>query len=90
MPEGVTSIQVSLSSRGAWFDDIRIQPVQSRMNAYVYDPENLALKAILNESNYATFFEYDHEGKLIRKKVETEQGIKTIQEVNFAKFKATE
>ena len=49
--------------------------------------ENLALKAILNESNYATFFEYDNEGKLIRKKVETEQGIKTIQEVNFAKFK---
>ena len=58
------------------------------MNAYVYDPENLALKAILNESNYATFFEYDNEGKLIRKKVETEEGIKTIQEVNFAKFKS--
>ena len=60
------------------------------MNTYVYHPDNLLLKAILNESNYATLFEYDGEGKLTRKKVETNDGIKTIQEVNFANQKQTE
>ena len=89
VPESATAIQVTLSSAGtAWFDDIRIQPFNSRMNTYVYDSRNLALDAILNENNYTTFFEYDTEGKLIRKKVETEEGIKTIQEINFAKFKS--
>jgi hypothetical protein len=91
IPEGATSISVTLSTTGtAWFDDIRIQPVLSMMNSYVYDPINLSLKAILNENNYATFFEYDGEGKLIRRKAETERGIKTLQEVNYAKYKSGE
>ena len=91
VPRAATSIHITLSSGGkAWFDDIRIQPVQSQLNTYVYDPKNLALKAILNESNYTTFFEYDKEGKLVRKKVETEKGIKTILEGGYAKFKSGE
>jgi hypothetical protein len=89
IPEGATSISLTLSASGtAWFDDIRIQPFGSMMNTYVYDPLNLSLKALLNENNYTTFFEYDGEGKMIRKKAETERGIKTIQEINFAKFKS--
>jgi hypothetical protein len=36
--------------------------------------------ATLDENNYATFFEYDDEGLLIRKKLETETGIQTLQE----------
>jgi hypothetical protein len=36
--------------------------------------------AELDERNYATFYEYDEEGKLIRVKKETEKGVMTIQE----------
>jgi len=50
------------------------------MKSYVYDPISKKLVAELDERNYATFYEYDEEGKLIRVKKETEKGIKTIQE----------
>ena len=50
------------------------------MMSYVYDPISLRLMAELDERNYATLYEYDEEGKLIRVKKETEKGIMTIQE----------
>jgi hypothetical protein len=50
------------------------------MMSYVYDPISLRLMAELDERNYATLYEYDEEGKLIRIKKETEKGIMTIQE----------
>jgi len=49
------------------------------MVTYVYDPNNYRLQASLDENNYATFYEYDHEGKLTTVKKETERGVKTIQ-----------
>lgn len=62
------------------FDDLRILPFMSNMNSYVYDNLNLRLMATLSENNFATFYEYDEEGSLIRTKIETEKGIMTIQE----------
>ena len=67
-------------SQDAFFDDIRIFPKNGQMKTYVYDPIMLRLSAILDENNYATFYEYDEEGKLIRIKRETEKGIMTINE----------
>ncbi len=64
----------------AYFDDIRIHPFNASYKSFVYDPIHLRLMAELDENNYATFYEYDEEGKLIRVKKETEKGIKTIQE----------
>jgi hypothetical protein len=72
---------VNLStSDDVYFDDIRILPVDGQMKTYVYDPVTLRLSATLDENNYATFYEYDEEGKLIRVKKETEKGIMTVQE----------
>lgn len=62
------------------FDDLRIFPYRSNMRSFVYNPENLRLMAELDENNYATFYEYDEEGRLIRIKRETERGIVTIKE----------
>ncbi len=64
----------------AYFDDIRIHPFNGSMKSYVYDPETLWLTAELDDNNYATFYEYDKEGQLIRIKKETARGIMTIQE----------
>ena len=33
------------------------------MVTYVYDPANYRLMATLDQNNYATFYEYDHEGR---------------------------
>jgi len=64
----------------AFFDDIRIHPVNGNMKSFVYDPVTQRLMAELDENNYATFYEYDKEGGLVRVKKETEKGVFTIQE----------
>lgn len=63
-----------------WFDDLRIFPKQATMTTYVYDHKNRQLKAMLDENNYATFYEYSQASEMIRVKKETERGIMTIQE----------
>jgi hypothetical protein len=71
----------SPSDKDLYIDDLRIIPVKGSMKSYVYHPGTLLLAAELDENNYATLYEYDREGKLIRVKKETEKGIVTIQEV---------
>ncbi len=82
IPSGASSIELKfqVSSGDAFFDDIRFFPTDGSMMSYVYDPISLRLMAELDERNYATLYEYDEEGKLIRIKKETEKGIMTIQE----------
>jgi hypothetical protein len=43
--------------------------------------------AELDENNYATFYEYDDDGTLVRVKKETVNGIKTIKETRSALVK---
>lgn len=74
---------VSLINNGSntvFYDDIRIHPFNSSMKSMVYDPYSLRLMAELDDRNFATFYEYDEEGTLVRIKKETEKGIYTIKE----------
>lgn len=64
----------------ALFDDIRIQPYNATMKSFVYDPIHLRVMAESDENNYATFYEYDEEGALVRVKKETVRGVLTIKE----------
>jgi hypothetical protein len=64
----------------SYFDDLRIFPKAANMKSYVYDDRNFRLLSELDENNYASFFDYDDEGKLIRVRKETEKGILTIKE----------
>lgn len=68
-----------------YWDDVRIMPYNANMKTYAYDAANLRLTAELDENNYASFYEYDEEGKLVRIKKETARGIKTITETRSAK-----
>lgn len=61
-------------------DDIRIQPYNSEMVSYVIDPISLRLWATLDSRNFATFYQYDEEGSLVRIIQETEKGKVTVQE----------
>jgi|SRR5690554_1295604 len=82
VPPSATDIKIGLYCQDGdcYFDDIRFVPLDGVMVSYVYDPISLRLVAELDERNYATFYEYDEEGKLVRVKKETERGIMTIQE----------
>jgi hypothetical protein len=81
-PSTITDMNVELSAPDGpcFFDDIRLFPKDGSMKSYVYDPQNLRFVAELDERHFATLYEYDEEGRLMRIKKETERGIMTIQE----------
>jgi len=84
IPENATFFTITLKATNfnidSYFDDIRVVPFDGNMKSFVYDPVTQRLMAELDENNYATFYEYDSEGGLVRVKKETENGIYTIQE----------
>lgn len=83
VPGDADSIRVKLvadSGDNTFFDDLRIHPYKANMKSFAYDERTLRLMGELDENNYATFYEYDEEGNLIRVKRETERGVMTIQE----------
>jgi len=67
-----------------YLDDIRIHPFNANMKSFVFDPQTLRLSSELDENNYASFYEYDDEGTLVRVKKETKDGVKTISETRSA------
>lgn len=91
IPIGVQYMDVKLKSINGsvpvFFDDVRIHPFNSNVKSFVYSPVNIRLMAELDENNYASFYEYDDDGTLIRVKKETERGIKTIKETRSALLK---
>lgn len=83
VPANATAFSVYLQNTGSntvYFDDLRVHPYNANMRSYVYDEVSLRLMAELDENNYASFFEYDDDGSLVRVKKETERGIMTIKE----------
>ncbi|MCU0436196.1 MAG: hypothetical protein MUC87_22255 [Bacteroidia bacterium] len=84
------SLEVKLTNTSGpadvWFDDIRIHPFDASMVSYVYHPVNQRLISQLDENNYATIYEYDEEGALVRVKKETERGIMTLKEARNNSF----
>ena len=90
IPSNINSLNISLqadNSNITYFDDIRIYPKDAIMKSFVYDPINGRMKAELDENNYATFYEYNNEGQLIRVKKETESGIVTLKESRSSMLK---
>jgi hypothetical protein len=75
------------SSTSVYFDDIRLHPFNSSLKSFVYHSVNLRLLSELDENNYASFYEYDDEGTLVRVKKETQNGIKTVTETRSALIK---
>jgi hypothetical protein len=90
IPADATEVIVSVQATGSstiYVDDLRIHPYNANMRSFVYNPADLRLMAELDENNYATFFEYDDDGTLIRVKRETENGIKTVKETRSGLLK---
>ncbi len=86
-PSAATAMTMNLINSSAdsiYFDDIRMHPYNANMKSYVYDPVSLRLLAELDANNYASFYEYNEEGTLIRTKAETIAGIKTLNETRSA------
>jgi hypothetical protein len=68
---------------GDYIDDIRFQPLHSTSTCFVYDDRQLQLLTQFDDQHFGLYYQYDMEGKLVRKIIETERGRHTVQEVNY-------
>lgn len=82
------SMIISRTVDGLLIDDIRIHPADSHMKTFAYSFKSFKLMAELDENNFATFYEYDDEGSLVRVKKETQRGIVTLKENHSSQFSA--
>jgi len=83
VPANRTRMELSFTSASTdtiYIDDVRIHPFNATMVTSVYNPHTLQLMAQLDESNYATFYQYDDALQLNRINQETDQGILTTKE----------
>lgn len=77
---------VSLMKQGGgnlWIDDVRMQPADAEVSCYVYDVKTLRVLTVFDDQHFGLFYQYDAEGKLVRKQIETARGIKTVQETQY-------
>lgn len=61
-----------------YLDDFRITPFNSASTAFVYDKNTYNVKAILDNNNFASIYQYDEQGNLVISKKETVEGVKSI------------
>ncbi len=73
-------ISIKANSTDVFIDDLRIHPYDAHLKSYAYNAKDFKLMAELDENCFATFYEYDDAGALIRVKKETERGIITVKE----------
>jgi hypothetical protein len=81
-----SSFHVKISQNGGGdivIDDVRIQPLDAEMTCYVYDPRTLRLLTVFDDQHFGLYYQYNIEGQLTRKIIETERGKKTIQETQY-------
>lgn len=72
-----------LNNEKVYLDDLLIKPYNSSSKSYVYDNKNNRLESILDENHFATYYQYNAKGDLIRKRKETYDGEKTIADAQY-------
>ncbi|MCG8327774.1 MAG: hypothetical protein MI974_08825 [Chitinophagales bacterium] len=66
-----------------YIDDCRFQPHDATSTCYVYDSKNYRLLAQFDDNFFGLFYQYNDEGKLVKKLIETERGLQTVQETQY-------
>ncbi len=77
------SLSVKSNQSDIYVDDIRFQPYDSKVICYVYDTKSFKLLTQFDDSHFGLYYQYNDEGKLVRKMIETEKGLKTITETQY-------
>jgi len=62
-----------------YIDDLRIHPIDSKFESYVYDFDKRRMTEMLDNNNYFTRFKYNEDGDLIVIEKESEKGILGVQ-----------
>ncbi len=59
-----------------YIDDLIVKPIGSSVNTYVFDVKNYKLITSFDNDHFGTYYQYNSEGKLVRKIIETKKGKK--------------
>ncbi len=76
----IPMITTAIANTTITVDDVRLQPQNSSMTAYVYDQASLRLLASFDDQHFGMYYQYNSENKLIRTLIETASGKKVITE----------
>ena len=71
------------SGEEVYVDDFKFHPLDAEVSCTVYDNRDYKVLAQFDNQHFGMFFQYNKEGQLVRKIVETERGMKTIQETQY-------
>jgi len=86
LTSGIYTIQLNynyvLPNELVYIDDVRLQPMDASMNCSVYYADN-KLAAQFDDQHFGVFYEYNNNGQLVRKSIETERGKKVLQEQQY-------
>ncbi|WP_298487869.1 hypothetical protein [uncultured Maribacter sp.] len=66
-----------------YIDDIKFNPKESQTTCFVYDVKSLRLLTLFDDQHFGLYYQYNNEGQLVRKLIETEKGLKTITETQY-------
>lgn len=77
------NIENSTVGKDFYVDDLRIQPMDSEVACYVYDYKNYRLLATFDDQHFSMRYQYNDEGQLTRKLIETTRGIKTVTDGQY-------
>ncbi len=66
-----------------YIDDIKLNPKESQTTCFVYDVKSLRLLTLFDDQHFGLYYQYNSEGQLVRKLIETERGLKTITETQY-------
>lgn len=66
-----------------YIDDVRFQPYDAEVMCYVYDKFSLKPVAEFGDQHFGVFYQYNNEAQLVRKSIETERGMRTLQENQY-------
>ncbi|SKC59340.1 immunoglobulin domain-containing protein [Ohtaekwangia koreensis] len=78
-----TAFLIKQQGGDVWIDDVRMQPINAEVTCYVYDVKTLRVLTVLDDQHFGLFYQYNAEGKLVRKQIETARGVKTVQETQY-------
>ncbi|GAA4272079.1 hypothetical protein U6A24_11270 [Aquimarina gracilis] len=74
---------LSFENPEAYLDDVKFNPKEAQTTSYVYDVKSLRLLTLFDDQHFGLFYQYNGEGQLVRKLIETEKGLKIITETQY-------
>lgn len=74
---------INQTSNMLYLDDVKISTSDASAVCYVYDVKSQQLICSFDDQHFGLFYQYNAEGKLIRKQKETIKGLKTLHETQY-------